>query len=241
MHLGSGPWYSACRNAVADTKPTPVPWKHKRRLDDPITGLKPHNWQWAITQRRLEKETGLYRQWKTGEFSYTDDQNYVQLTGQITRAPSIESGKARRCWFRLRVRNKLVHGQQLAMPVRCQGDLAEMVFANCAMGDRVAVVGQMWTGAIAGRNFTFLFADRIGFGVPVVVQKDRRFVRVRADTWNALLQKAGVTHLSKAYIPKNLDQPIANDAPDPEWVAAFSEAMTEDNEPHPKPTTETET
>lgn len=118
-------------------------------------------------------------------FEYCLATNFVMLTGKVTREPR-EMADGIFVWFRMVVPNQDNERQRLFITVRTRKDVAIHVWENVAVGDEVAVVGQLWTAKRQRVQFVFVDAERVSCSYPVQLDLDARFVRVRADLWNRM-------------------------------------------------------
>lgn len=212
-----------------------IGWNRKSRpFTDPRkppSGFNPHNYQWAITHNRMVPRAGVEQAWKKGTFCFTSDQNFCFFTGEVCKNPSLQGNVKSTpfVWFRIVVKDTTHDGRMLWLPVRTQGQVAEEVYANIHIGDLVGVRGRLFTGEIKrGKQkskFEYLLADQVTTNLPVYVDQDRRFVRVRADMWNALVGDR--TDLPKADLPKPRDMEPA-EGPG-EWADIVVEDTNEDD------------
>lgn len=130
-------------------------------------------------------------------FSYALDINFHVISGVVCKRPNVAvvNGGNRCVWSRIKNVDQGQRRRGLYLPIRFEGELARWAFNNLDLDDQVCVVGRMWTGSSVKRgvmvHWPWLQVERATCGMPVQLDADPRFLRVRVDHWNALCAKIG--------------------------------------------------
>lgn len=207
-----------------------------RDFDPPPAGLTHDNYRAAAQQKLYDHASGWKRDWVAGALGFTTRGSvFVHIVGQIVRTPKLSKhGKLVQCWLRLKAKDPRMIGRLLEIPVRIDSADGILVYRNCTAGDWISVVGSIWTGRHRNkRNFVWLLADRATIELPVVLENDRRFLRVRSDLWNQLLIQAKRTDLKQVPSPPP-ELPEPAEIPEEDWLKDFDELLAP---PTPEPTT----
>lgn len=125
---------------------------------------------------------------------YPLGQNFCFFVGRCTEGPRMgrESAEQRTiAWFRIVVPDLLDARRNLFLMCRADNDLANWTFENVCEGTEVAVTGQLYTGIAkkdgGDHTFNYLIATRVSANLPMLPERDGKYVRVRADVVQHLL------------------------------------------------------
>lgn len=164
------------------------------------------------------------RNWMIGTslaYEYAVGQNFVFLTGKVTRHPRLVGAKGHESlWFRMSVPNLDNPKQWLFISVRCRADLATWAWQNLHVDDIVAVVGRIYTGKLRKSDLAddpdrkrghhpYVIAERISSSYPVQLEQDPRYVRVRRDLLDRIaefLPEIDLTEVSEATRKRLMDR-----------------------------------
>jgi len=131
-------------------------------------------------------------------FSFAMDINLVLMGGVISRRPAVAVVKndgTRHVWSRMRHVDQSVRRRGIYLPLRFQGKLAEWAYANLSIGDQVVVSGRLWLGEATKRGMTIFYnwlqVETATCGLPVQVDSDPNYVRVRADVYSRMCAQLG--------------------------------------------------
>lgn len=187
----------------------------------------------ANPDRRATRERSRWRI-AGHSFSYSLDINFHVVSGVICKRPNVAVvNNGQRCvWSRIKNVDQGHRRRGLYLPIRFEGDLAKWAFANIDLDDQVCVVGRMWTGSSTKNgvlvHWPWLQVERATCGMPVQLDSDPRFLRVRVDHWNALCAKAGGETVDLR-VPDPDRRTVKFDDQDPYHVAEDVESLPDED------------
>lgn len=131
-------------------------------------------------------------------FSYSLDINFSMLAGVVCRRPSVavmSDGKARYVWSRLKHIDQGYRKRGIYLPIRFEGQLSQWAFDNLDLDDHIVVTGRLWMGETIKKGarifFTWMQVERATCGMPVQIDQNPDFLRVRLDLWNRMCMQIG--------------------------------------------------
>ena len=133
-------------------------------------------------------------------FSYALDINLVLIAGVITKRPTVVvvNKQQRMVWSRLLNTDQGYRRRGIHLSLRFEGQLAQWAYDNLDQDDHVFCVGRLWHGRMyhtAQKRkvyYPWLQVERASCSMPVQLDRDPKYLRVRVDHWNAMCKQAGI-------------------------------------------------
>lgn len=169
-------------------------------------------------------------------FSYALDINFAVLAGVIVKTPEVTTiaGAQRSAWATIRHVDQGHTMRGIRIPLRFDGKLAQWACNNLDRDDQILAVGRLYSGQRMDRGkmtfFTWMLVERATCAMPVQIESDPNFIRVRVDEWASLCREAG-REVPSNLIPVRPDKSIPWDDIDPYSLdeSLESEEPTEDS------------
>lgn len=129
-------------------------------------------------------------------FSYALDVNFSMLAGVVCKRPSpARVGNQTFVWSRIKHVDQGHRKRGIYLPLRFEGELAKWACLNLDQDDHVVATGRLWMGETRKRGvptfYTWMQVERATCSMPVQLDQDDKFVRVRADLWNRMCMQIG--------------------------------------------------
>lgn len=129
--------------------------------------------------------------------AYSLNINSLVLSGVICKPCAVVRSKSpdrrigldhdiRRVWTRIKHMDYSRHKLGVDIALRFDTHLAEWAYNNLAVNDQITVVGHLFEGLRKGLKYPWIDVEVCTPALPVMIDLDPRYVRVRRDAWNRI-------------------------------------------------------